>query len=158
MVYVGLILSKIRFLEVLDYPNAEKLCQFANFMIDRIVEDQNLGSSSNCYEIELPPFPLVLKKIAIIHAFDSAWLDIINLYLAQLHVGLCQWRGVIFYPIGEWRIFPQGYAESYGEGLIFFGAGNTILQFDPTKNRFAVRPELSTEGAFGTVAKGKLCD
>ena len=52
----------------------------------------------------------------------------------------------------------QPYVESYGEGLIFMGGGSSVLQFDPTKNRFAVRPEASMPGAFGTVAKGKLCD
>ena len=38
------------------------------------------------------------------------------------------------------------------------GAGTTVYQYDPVKERFAVRPETAPVGAFGTVAKGTYCN
>ena len=63
------------------------------------------------------------------------------------------WRD---FPEIDW-LFLQPHAESYGDGLIFLGGGSSVLQYDPVKERFAIRPEASMPGAFGTIARGKLC-
>ena len=52
--------------------------------------------------------------------------------------------------------FQQGYAESYGDGLIYFG-GDAIIQYDPVKDDFAIRPEPTRFNIKGTLAKGALC-